>query len=118
VNPPDPILDHLLDAVRQTKRRRRSRRIAWATAACILPAIAFLMLPRQEEKLAPAALREPSAAPAPAEPAHAMLAMVVWQNGSPCLEELPAEDLGLVQLHFGLDPVIAYPDAYWRDPWN
>ncbi len=47
-----------------------------------------------------------------------MLAMVIWQNGSPRLEELPAEDLGLVQLNFGLDPVIAYPDIYWKNPLN
>jgi hypothetical protein len=44
--------------------------------------------------------------------------MVVWQNGAPCLEELPAEDLGLVQLHFGFDPVIAHPATHWRNPLN
>ena len=116
MNPPDPILDSLLAAVRQTKHRRQARRIALATAACVLAAAASLMTPRPGAAPLSAAPAEPP--PAPELAPASTLAMLVWQDGVPRLEELPAEDLGLVELQFGLEPVIAYPDAFWRDPWN
>ncbi|WP_035604514.1 hypothetical protein [Haloferula sp. BvORR071] len=118
MNPSDPILDSLLDAVKATKRRRQNRRTLVATClACTVAASIPFLLPDEEDLPPMAAVPPPPAAPGPVVEAST-LAMVVWQNGVPCLEELPAEELGLVQLNFGLQPVIAYPDTLWKDPWN
>ena len=111
MNPPDPILDQLLEAVRATKRRRQWRRGALA-AACVIAAAIFL-LPRHQDPATPlAAIPPPVQEVAVAE--GITLAVMVWQDGKPVLEELAASDLGDIELDFGLQPVVTYPGDLWK----
>lgn len=111
MNPPDPILDQLLLAVRATKRRRQWRRGAVAMAS-VIAATCFL-LPRHRDPTAPL-VESPPPAPAVA-PAESSLAVLVWHGDTPLFEKMDPDELGSVELAFGLEPVIAYPDEPWGE---
>lgn len=104
MNPPDPILDQLLLAVRATKRRRQWQRGVLITT-CVATAT-FLLLPRHRD---PAPSLAASPPPIPLPVAENTLAVWVWHDDRPVLEELAASDLEDVQLDFGLEPAVTYP---------
>ncbi len=110
---PDPILDQLLVAVRATKRRRQWRRGTLITAS--VAAAAFLLLPRHRDP-GPTLAASPPPAPPPA--AENTLAVWVWHEDRPVLEELAASDLEDVQLDFGLEPAVTYPGDLWAELRN
>jgi len=115
MNPPDPILDQLLVAVRATKRQRQWRRAALATAGCVIAAACFLF-PRHRDPGVPIVESHPPATPVASE--ENSLAVFVWHGGTPLFERMDPQDLGSVELDFGLDPVIAYPDEPWGEVPN
>jgi hypothetical protein len=116
MNPPDPILDQLLTAVRATKRRRQWRRGVMATASVVAAAI-FLM-PRHHDPAAPLAASPPPVQEAAAAVETTTLAVMVWQDGMPVLEELAASELEDIQLEFGLQPVTTYPGPLLKELQN
>lgn len=112
MNPsPDPILDQLLVAVRATKRRRQWRRGALATMACGIAAVCFLLPKPHREAPHSVAVNLPTAPSG--IPAEDNIAVLVWYDGTPLLEKMNPDELGSVELAFGLEPVIAYPDEAW-----
>ncbi len=104
----EEVLDHVLVKVRETRRRRRTVKVVSASAVLVLLAwiVSDRPAPRPDDSMV-------EMSPSHEVPARDTLAVVVWRNGVPNLEELGGDQLADLELDFSLDPVVAYPAESW-----
>jgi len=121
----DKILGEILVKVRETRNRRRARRIAASCALLLLACLALVLRPmpaeRTERGVSKIIVKPPAFSPPPPDPEPSpaiTLAVLVFQDGVPCLEEVDTGSLGNQELDFSLAPVRAFPEGSGIERWR
>jgi hypothetical protein len=104
----DEVWEKTLPLIRARRTRRRRINAAIITSPLIALIAAWALIRPAAERAAPAV-----AMPAPPAPGTTLVVMRVGENGVTRLEELPAGELGSVELAFGLTPLLADESRDW-----
>lgn len=104
----EAVWQHTLSQVRITRCARGRRKIAVAASSLCLLALGWISL----QTPPPHQAHEVAATPLPC-PEPMLAVMRLDENGDTILEELPANQLGSIELAFGLTPMMSADAEEW-----